>query len=136
MRLIYHNIRHIRHFRTSIRLPPFRIGFTKINYRSPLSVHTYRFCKNTRRLKRPLAVLERTNGIILAFQIPLHGSLPEIVCIFLKTDYCRCIADSIIIDAHLHLLGNIRPKRKLGFLGTIEALILHFRLLVATSYTC
>ena len=137
MGLIDHNVGHVRHFRPCVILPSFRISSRKVYDCCTLTIHAYRFCKDARRFERPFAVLERTDGIELTCQIAFDGCRPEITfALGQRNNLGALFIVTLGIDVHFHLFRRIGPERKLGFGGTVNALVFEFRLLARASQQC
>ena len=132
--LIHDDIRRIGHRRTLVFGPALGVGLLEVNNRSPLSVHTHCFGKDTRRLLSPLAVLEGTHGVEFSGEIAFHFGFPEVVVAFLKANNRTRFIGGLIIDAHFHLFGLVGPESELGFGTAVETLVLQFRLLGGASY--
>ena len=115
MGLIDDDIGHVGHGGTYILCPAFRVGGCEIYDRGTLTVDRHGFGKDTRCFRSPLAVLERTYGVVLTGKVAFDRSRPEIVGAFGEGNGLKLSGISSVIEMDLHLLGYIGPECKLGF---------------------
>ena len=115
MGLIDDDIGHVRHRRTYILCPAFRVGGCEIDDRGALTVDRDRFGKDTRCFRSPFAVLERTNGVVLTGKVAFDRSRPEIVGAFGERNGLKLSGVRSVIEMDLHLFGHIGPECKLVF---------------------
>ena len=131
--LIDHYIRHVGHGRTYVGFPSFGVGSLEVDDRRTLTVYRNGFGEDTRCFGCPLAVLIRTNGVVLTGQIALDGSCPKIVCSFGESYGLVVSRIGSVIEMDFHLLGRIGPEGELRFRRVVQTFVFEFRLLAGAS---